>query len=176
MAAKQCEHEFVEVVPEELTCPICMKVLCEPHLTNCCAQQFCKNCLEKWLVKNKACPHCRSTGFSHMFMRRTEEKVGELKVYCPNKQHGCTGTLKLVEREEHLSPTNDGGCLYIKLECPNRCLAEIFHGEMGDEAMYSYNNKSFWQLVPLCDIHTNWKYGSVFIIMKLMMGIYSARC
>ena len=130
MAAKDIDYEFVEDPPEELTCSICMKVLCEPHLMNCCGQQFCEHCLEKWLLKNKTCPHCRSKNFSHVFMYPTSRKIGNLKVYCPNKQHGCKVVLKISEYEQHLSTTDDRGCLYVKLKCPNDCTAEVFRGEM----------------------------------------------
>ena len=97
---------------------------------NCCGQQFCKDCLEKWLLKNKTCPHCRSKIFSHVFMHPTSRKVGNLKVYCPNRQHGCKVVLKISECEQHLSTTDDRGCLYVKLKCPNDCTAEVFRGEM----------------------------------------------
>ena len=130
MAAKDLEYDFFEDPPEELTCSVCMKVLCEPHLMNCCGQQFCEHCLEKWLLKNKTCPHCRSADFYHVFMHPTSRKVGNLKVYCPNRQHGCKVVLKISEYEQHLSTTDDGGCLYVKLKCPNDCTAEVFRGEM----------------------------------------------
>ena len=130
MATKDIDYEFVEDPPEELTCSICMKALCEPHLMNCCGQQFCEHCLEKWLLKNKTCPHCRQESFHHMHMQPTSRKIGNLKVYCPNKQHGCKVVLKISEYEQHLSTTDDRGCLYVKLKCPNDCTAEVFHGEM----------------------------------------------
>ena len=130
MAAKDIEYEFVEDPPEELTCSVCIKVLCEPYLMNCCGQQFCKDCLEKWLLKNKTCPHCRSENFSLVLMQPTSREVGELKVYCPNKQDGCKVVLKISEYEEHLSTTDDEGCLYVELKCPNDCTAEVFRGEM----------------------------------------------
>ena len=97
---------------------------------NCCGQQFCEHCLEKWLLKNKTCPHCRSTDFYHVFMHPTSRKVRNLKVYCHNRQHGCKVVLKISEYEQHLSTTDDRGCLYVKLKCPNDCTAEVFRGEM----------------------------------------------
>ena len=97
---------------------------------NCCGQYFCKDCLEKWLLKNKTCPQCRSTDFSHVFMHPTSRKVGNLKVYCPNRQHGCKMVIKISEYEQHLSTTDDRRCLYVKLKCPNDCTAGVFRGEM----------------------------------------------
>ena len=131
VSGKDVEYQFVEALPEELTCSICMKVLCEPHMVNCCEQSFCKECLSKWSRRNSSCPHCRSTDFSTIFRKQVNRKVGELKVYCPNKQHGCTAELKISEYEGHLSLANNKGCSYVELDCPNKCLAKVFRGEMG---------------------------------------------
>jgi hypothetical protein len=30
-----------------------------PHLMKCCNKIFCGGCIQKWLSKNKNCPHCR---------------------------------------------------------------------------------------------------------------------
>ena len=128
--AEGFEYEFVEVLPEELTCSICLKVLCLPHLINCCEQQFCEECLEAWLVDNNSCPHCRSEDFMHMLLRQKSRKIGELKVYCPNKQHGCKAVLKMSDYGSHLSAANEEGCVYVKVGCPNDCAAVVFRGEI----------------------------------------------
>ena len=106
-----------------------MKVLCEPHMVNCCEQSFCKECLSKWSRRNSRCPHCLSTDFSTIFRKQVNRRVGELKVYCPNKQHGCKAELKISEYEGHLTLANKG-CSYVELDCPNKCLAKVFRGEM----------------------------------------------
>ena len=130
VSGKDVEYEFVEALPEELTCSICMKALREPYMVNCCEQSFCKECLSKWSRRNSSCPHCRSTDFSTFFRKQMNRKVSELKVYCPNKQHGCKAELKISEYDSHLSLTNNRGCSYVKLDCPNECLAKVFRGEM----------------------------------------------
>ena len=91
------DYEFAGELPEELTCSICMKVSIQPHLVNCCENQFCKKCLDKWQKKNRLCPHCRSEEFSTILLKQRSRKIGELKVYCPNKQHGCKEELKIAE-------------------------------------------------------------------------------
>jgi hypothetical protein len=62
---EQFEYDFVESPPEDLTCSICMKVLCEPHMVNCCAQQFCGHCLEMGdlpsLSQHGFLPHVHAT-------------------------------------------------------------------------------------------------------------------
>ena len=92
---------------------------------NCCGQQFCGHCLEKWLLKNKTCPRCRSANFSHMLMQPTIRKIKNLAIFCP-KQHGCKVELSISQCERHLSTR----CLYAKLECLNNCPAWVFRGEM----------------------------------------------
>ena len=125
------EYEFVEVPPEELTCSICMKVLCQPHLVNCCEQQFCKECLDKWCRNNRTCPHCRSTDFSSILMKQKCRKIGQLKVYCSNKQHGCKAEIKICEFQSHFSlPVAKGGCWYVEACCPYRCKSKVFRGDL----------------------------------------------
>ena len=126
------ELKFAETIPQEMICLICLQVLHEPHLVNCCEQQFCMNCLEKWLESNQCCPHCRSTDFSYMLMKQQRRKIRELKVYCPNRQHGCKAVLKYGECASHLSGTNSDGCLYIKLECPNHCNTKVFRWKLAE--------------------------------------------
>ena len=124
------DYDFFEALPEKLTCPICMKALSEPHLVNCCETVFCKGCLDKWSQNAKTCPHCRSTDFSHMLLKQQSRKIGELKVYCPNKKHGCECVLKISEYGDHLSTTNNKGCSYVTLSCPFNCKTEVFRGNM----------------------------------------------
>ena len=115
-----------------------MKVLCQPHLVNCCEQQFCKDCLEEWSRSNKTCPHCRSTDFSTILLKQKSRKVGEVKVYCPNKRHGCKAELKISEYQNHLRQLNPllisastaEVCQYIEVNCPLQCTAKIFLGEV----------------------------------------------
>ncbi len=40
------DYEFVKELQDELMCSICMKVLNEPQMVNCCEQRFCI-CVEK---------------------------------------------------------------------------------------------------------------------------------
>jgi hypothetical protein len=120
------DYEYV-AAPQELMCSICIRVMCRPHLVNCSKQQFCGDCLERWLEENDFYPHCRNTGFSYMFMQQKDRKISELKVYCLNKQHGCKAVLKQTEVDNH---PNTNGCQYIELSCPNNCTAKVLCGKM----------------------------------------------
>ena len=100
-----------------------MKVLQDPHVTECCGQHFCKACLEKWFERKqqkKVCPHCREAGFAHMMYKPLQRKINELKVHCPNL---CGVVLKLQDLHAHLSDSNPSGtrCSRASIQCPNRC-------------------------------------------------------
>ena len=136
------DYVFVEDLEEDLICFICMKVLDKPQLVNCCEKRFCESCLLKWKAINSSCPHCRSTDFSHMLLKRQSSKIGELKVYCANKQHGCRSILKITEYEGHLSLFNAKGCQYVKLSCENRCGSMIFRGNMDQHLIEECPNRS----------------------------------
>ena len=43
------ELSFVEEIPKqiEIECPICLKVLANPHLVSCCGHHFCEDCIER---------------------------------------------------------------------------------------------------------------------------------
>ncbi len=129
--ATNVDYEFVGELQDELMCSICMKVLNKPQMVNCCEQRFCKNCLTKWMTYNKTCPHCRSTDFNHILLKRLSKRISELEVYCANKAHGCKSTLKVSEYQHHLSVDNAQGCFFTKLPCPIQCGADLFRGDLG---------------------------------------------
>ncbi len=123
-------NEFDKAIENELICFICMKVLNEPQMVNCCEKRFCNDCLTEWMTNNKTCPHCRSTEFTYMFSKRQEDRISKLLVYCANKAHGCKSTLKVSEYQHHLSVDNPQGCLFTKLPCPIQCGVDLFRGDL----------------------------------------------
>ena len=133
------DHQFVCEVPDRFTCQICTGVLRDPHLTVCCGQHFCESCLNKWLARQgkESCPHCRAEGeaFNHVIDKSVGRAVNELKTRCSNHGEGCQWTGELGALKEHLE--SDGGCGYVVVVCPNKCLtdteAEVF--DDGSEAM-----------------------------------------
>ena len=109
------ECEFVAEVPEKFKCMICMKILSEPHLTECCGQHFCKSCLENWLKRNPTyptCPHCRKENPKHILNKGREREIKELEIYCKNNQAGCQWKGRLEDFGTHQS-----GCLHNEVKC-----------------------------------------------------------
>jgi len=125
--------EFVESPPQDYICQVCLNVLREPHITDCCGQHFCRICLDSCVneyTKTKTCPHCRETRFKHLIYKPFQRKINELVVYCTNKDKGCPEILKLKEIKKHLSAENNLGCCYVVLACPNDCKEKIRRMEM----------------------------------------------
>lgn len=124
-------YSFVSEPPQNYVCQVCMNVLQEPHLTECCGQHFCKGCLESWFERNqgrKVCPHCREVDFVHIVSKPLKRKINELKVFCSNRDKGCKDTLNLEELKSHLLHTS--GCGYVSIPCWNECSQSVFRGEM----------------------------------------------
>ena len=112
MATKQkyYEYDFVDPLPEECPCPVCLEVQVDPHQVTCCGKIFCKSCLDKLINEGQKCPICRSSFFEdHQQFRdlNTERKIKQLRVRCKNIEKGCewVGNLKDM-KEFHI------------LECP----------------------------------------------------------
>ena len=69
------DYNFVEPLPDELTCLICMCVAREPWQMDCCGRVFCKDCLEELRKRTRVlpvkCPNCREQGKSFADRRGT---------------------------------------------------------------------------------------------------------
>ena len=123
-AAVEMESNFVDDLPEEYTCQVCMKLLDEPQLTDCCGQNFCHECLHRWFHQKgkKQCPRCHSERLTHILNKPLKRKINELKDldHCSNKKKGCGLKLKHEELEKHLSIDNPNGCGYVTVKCQNK--------------------------------------------------------
>ena len=108
--------EYVAPPPEELTCSICLQVLCDPTLTSCCGQHFCRECIDRVMARGHVCPLCNEKGFQTMLNKEKYRKVRELKVYCKLKAQGCGWVGELGALERHLDVAN-GNCEFVDVEC-----------------------------------------------------------
>ena len=48
-------------IEEELECPLCFSIMCEPVTTHTCGHSFCKSCLLRALDNKPECPMCRAS-------------------------------------------------------------------------------------------------------------------
>ena len=120
---------FVKAPPDHLQteCPICLCVLKEPYLIDCCGNSFCKTCIEPIKVEGKPCPLCNIQFTTIMPDKRLQRTLNELQVYCCHKEAGCewVGELGSLPQHLNLNPQNDGGrligCQLASVECVFCC-------------------------------------------------------
>ncbi len=126
LCLNESSYTFVEPLPDKYLCGICKSVLNEPHVTECCGQHFCKNCLEKTKSENaygsfnrrmaKTCPHCRQDNFNHIRYLPFKREIDSLKVYCPRKSRGCDIQPDYADKNTH-----EETCEYVHVYCTNGC-------------------------------------------------------
>ena len=109
----------MEAVPDKYKCSICMKVLRDARLVECCGQHYCDSCLGKWInSKNeKTCPNCRKNDVQSILNKERIREISELHVWCSNIKKGCEWEGEMKALEEHLG--SDNGCEYETVYCRN---------------------------------------------------------
>ena len=119
-------HKFVEELSEDVKCLICLLVLRDPHLTECCGHNFCEYCITEARKRDSSCPHCRKEPFQSFRDLKEERKVLSLMVNCDYHYAGCTWTGTVKSIAEHISPKElEGECKYVPLSCPYSCGAQL---------------------------------------------------
>ena len=126
-------HEFAGKVPEELMCKLCSKVLHDPRQVVCCGAHYCQNCIEKRINLNYSCPTCKTEGFNHFRDVHFEQRISNLKVYCPHHKKGCKWIGELNTLNAHLN--GSPGCGYALSSCPNKCGNSLARKDMREHLM-----------------------------------------
>ena len=114
------DYEFVDdPIPQKYVCTICLKVMRQPRLTECCGQHYCDSCLTHWLDgqrEKRTCPQCRQEEFQSMLNKEKMREINDLKIYCIHREEGCDQVGALNDLERHLNLEN--GCGYVEVSCP----------------------------------------------------------
>ena len=118
------ECQFVTPFSSEVQteCSICLSVLREPFLVDCCGYRFCKSCIETVKEDHKPCPLCNKS-FKTFPDKQLQRMLGQKEIYCKHKEDGCEWTGELLKLDEHLnaecgdSEKRLEGCGYITLKC-----------------------------------------------------------
>ena len=119
--------EFVEPLPNELQCPLCLEFLKEPTLTSCCGHHFCRECIDHAITRSHVCPLCNDQGFQTLLNKEKQRVISTLKVYCKRKSRGCEWVSELGRLEHHLD-VEEGDCGCVEVECefgPVGCVAKL---------------------------------------------------
>ena len=109
------EIEFVDALPDELKCSICLLVFKDPILTDC-GHLFCQACIAPVLSRNARCPLCNEEGFRTFPDKRTIRKIRSLKIKCKKRVEGCEWVGEYGRLEHHLD-AKEGDCGFVKVEC-----------------------------------------------------------
>ncbi len=112
--------KFKDTVPEYCFCQRCRHVARDPHLTSCCGDHFCKDCISPYLKEKKPCPSCGEVDFNVFPNKRENKKILSLEVYCSMENRGCRWTGHLEKLEGHMEVVS-GDCTYVDTQCPSRC-------------------------------------------------------
>ena len=115
------QAEFVESIPDILSCSICLLPFRDPHLVSCCGAKFCEPCIERVKSAGQPCPLCRKQKFISLLDRSLQRKVLEMKVCCSRKKDGC----QWVGELRHLIPHEKGECGWAVVECSYQCGAHL---------------------------------------------------
>lgn len=129
------DDEFVEVVEDDLLCPICHLPLKRPVQTESCGHRFCRQCIDRHFTSQETnrqpltCPmdQTKLSRQQDIFSdRATERKILSLIIKCPSEGYQWTGELRAKNTHlthcphEVVSCTNYG-CL---VTLPRRALQE----------------------------------------------------
>ena len=112
---------WVVAVQPELECGICLLVQRDAVQTPC-GHRYCGSCLAAWLDgSGTACPACHAPlTRSHAWRdRMADRNIGQLLVFCPAAERGCTAQLPLAELQTHIA----SDCLHQLggTPAPTRC-------------------------------------------------------
>jgi len=106
---------FVQPVPEDYMCHICLTAAVDAQVTEQCGHLFCRECIERAMEEKAECPVDRLP-LSHGQIRRdirAQRKIQSLKVYCGHRDGGCPWIGDLSDGPSHLR-----GCAFRVMRCP----------------------------------------------------------
>ena len=117
---------FVEEPPKHLQteCSVCLCVLREPHLLDCCGYRFCRTCLDPIRSQNKPCPLCSLPFTTLVLDKQLQRTLENLQVCCSHKESGCDWVGELGSLLQHLNVGGEdevsarlSGCSFAQLHC-----------------------------------------------------------
>ena len=112
------EQQFVDPAARDFECPLCLHVMREPTVTDCCGGHFCSGCILNVLKGTKQCPLCRRRKFKTLVNKAVERKIADLRVRCGMTGCQWEGPMRDVGAHQE---RETGDCGFVFVECPARC-------------------------------------------------------
>jgi hypothetical protein len=144
-----CDCAFIEELPKYLqtVCSICLCVLKDPYLVDCCGISFCQSCIKPVKDNGKPCPVCNVNFITCIPDKRLQRTLNGMKVYCSNKGLGCEWTGKLGSLSLHLNTETkisdqEVSCMFTSLECAF-CGKDFLRKDLGDHKSNKCPKRSY---------------------------------
>ena len=112
--------EFVEHVPKELQtdCFICLHVLRDPQMVDCCCYRFCNRCIQQVLNNFNRCPLCNQRNPTIVADKQLARTLKQKEVKCTHHRKGCKWIGKLSLLDDHLDTVRRvEGCFFKNMRC-----------------------------------------------------------
>lgn len=127
------KFNFVEDPPQEYFCPVNCDLLVSAKQTSCCGKHLSQNVADRLESNMKPCPLCNCANLNthkDLYFRRI---VGQVEVYCNQKNQGCQWKGEVLALDKHLSYGSvDGECSYVAVQCPYLCGKHIARNKLTD--------------------------------------------
>ena len=118
-ATEGYDCDFIDTVPDSLSCCLCLLPLRDPHLLDCCGVKMCAPCISRIETAGQPCPHCRERFVLHMLDKGTARQVLSLKTRCSRKRryNDCEWEGELRHLRRHV----EDECGRTLVECRYSC-------------------------------------------------------
>lgn len=114
------EIEFLDGPSKHWSCPICLELLKDPFLTECCGNHFCDRCINNVKRQRNVCPLCKACPIKGITDKHIKREINEAQIYCPLRSQGCEWTGELGNLNTHMSVGQQNGqCKHVVVSCPN---------------------------------------------------------
>jgi len=145
---------FVDAIPDDLQCSICLGPAVVAFVTEECGHLYCRDCIMGALDKKKECPVCRRRLTAEGIRKdvRAQRRISALRVQCENEERGCTWTGEFGERARHMNQ-----CRLGAITCP-------FHALGCTEVLFRY---ALPQHMSICAITKRLAEGSLALQQEL---------
>ena len=118
------EFKFIGKPDRDFFCQVCREIADEPHQTSCCSSLLCRSC-----VPDGECTICHNSksGICNSYPdKRSERRIEQMEVLCPNAPHGLEcqwkGELSCVAEHRWSVSESVFYALWVRLAAKRRCI------------------------------------------------------